>query len=71
MKKISILALLDNASACTNDSSTTSGTVALKASAFSTTEKSLTARSAAANTVVITDFKINIGNIKFETDDGG
>jgi hypothetical protein len=40
MKKNSILALLlIMASACTNDSSTTSGTVALKASAFSTTEK--------------------------------
>jgi ABC-type glycerol-3-phosphate transport system substrate-binding protein len=70
MKKISILAVLViMASACTNDSSTTSGTVALKASAFSTTGKtSLTARTA-ANTVVITDFKINIANIKFEVDD--
>jgi hypothetical protein len=48
-------------SACTNDSSTTSGTVALKASAISSTGKtSLTARSAVTSTVVLTDFKINI-----------
>jgi hypothetical protein len=70
MKQISILALLViMASACTNDSSTTSGTVALKASAISSTGKtSLTARSAVTSTVVLTDFKINIGNIEFETD---
>jgi hypothetical protein len=29
---------------------------------------SLTARSAVTSTVVLTDFKINIGNIEFETD---
>lgn len=69
MKKISILALLVLAiSSCTNDS-TSEGNVTLKASAVSSTGKtSLTARTAAASTVVITDFKINIGNIKFETD---
>ena len=69
MKKISILALLVLAiSSCTNDSST-GGNVTLKASAVSTTGKtSLTARTTATSTVVITDFKINIGNIKFETD---
>lgn len=69
MKKTAVLVLLViMISACTNDSSTTSGNVALKATAFSTTGKtSLTARTA-ANTVVITDFKINIANIKFETD---
>jgi hypothetical protein len=69
MKKISILALLVLAiSSCTNDSSS-NGNVTLKASAVSTTGKtSLTARTAATSTVVITDFKINIGNIKFETD---
>ena len=68
MKKISILALLVLAiSSCTNDSSS-EGNVTLKASAVSTTGKtSLTARTA-ASTVVITDFKINIGKIKFETD---
>jgi hypothetical protein len=71
MKKISTLALLVViASACTNDSATTSGTVALKASSISTTGKtSLTARSAVTSTVVLTDFKINI-NIEFETDGG-
>jgi hypothetical protein len=69
MKKISILALLVLAiCSCTNDS-TSEGNVTLKASAVSSTGKtSLTARTAAASTVVITDFKINIGNIKFETD---
>lgn len=69
MKKISILALLVLViSSCTNDS-TSEGNVTLKASAVSSTGKtSLTARTAAASTVVITDFKINIGNIKFETD---
>jgi hypothetical protein len=69
MKKISILALLALViSSCTNDS-TSGGNVTLKASAVSSTGKtSLTARTAATSTVVITDFKINIGKIKFETD---
>lgn len=68
MKRISIIALLALViSSCTNDSST-DGNVTLKASAVSTTGKtSLTARTA-ASTVVLTDFKINIGNIEFETD---
>jgi hypothetical protein len=68
MKKISILALLALiVSSCTNDSAS-EGNVTLKASAISTTGKtSLTARTA-ASTVVLTDFKINIGNIEFETD---
>ena len=68
MKRISIIALLALViSSCTNDS-TTDGNVTLKASAVSTTGKtSLTARTA-ASTVVLTDFKINIGNIEFETD---
>lgn len=68
MKKISILALLVLAlSSCTNDSSS-EGNVTLKASAVSTSGKtSLTARTA-ASTVIISDFKINIGKIKFETD---
>lgn len=68
MKKISILALLALViSSCTNDSAS-EGNVTLKASAVSTTGKtSLTARTA-ASTVVLTDFKINIGNIEFETD---
>ena len=68
MKKISILALLALViSSCTNDSAS-EGNVTLKASAVSATGKtSLTARTA-ASTVVLTDFKINIGNIEFETD---
>lgn len=69
MKKISILVLLFIvASSCTSDSSS-NGNVTLKASAILTGGKTtLTARTAATSTVVITDFKINIGNIKFETD---
>lgn len=69
MKKISILSLLLFAIiSCTNDSSS-EGNVTLKATAVSSTGKtSLTARTSAASTAVITDFKINIGNIKFETD---
>ncbi|MFE3869210.1 hypothetical protein ACFX5E_14180 [Flavobacterium sp. LS2P90] len=69
MKKISILALLALIiSSCTNDS-TSGGNVTLKASAVSSTGKtSLTARTTATSTVIITDFKINIGKIKFETD---
>ncbi|RDI58254.1 hypothetical protein [Flavobacterium glaciei] len=68
MKRISILALLALViSSCTNDSAS-EGNVSLKASAVSTTGKtSLTSRTA-ASTVVLTDFKINIGNIEFETD---
>lgn len=68
MKRIPLLALLViMVSSCTNDPST-SGNVALKASAVSSTGKTtLTARTA-ASTVIITDFKINIANIKFETD---
>ena len=68
MKKTPILALLALViSSCTNDSAS-EGNVTLKASAVSTTGKtSLTARTA-ASTVVLTDFKINIGNIEFETD---
>lgn len=70
MKKILILAsLVIIASSCSDNTSSTSGSVSLKASAVSTTGKtSLTARTAATSTVVITDFKVNIGNIKFETD---
>lgn len=72
MKKISILALLIivGSSCSDNQTDSTSGNVTLKASAVSTTGKtSLTARSTAASTVVITDFKINIGSIKLETDE--
>ncbi|MGL2994804.1 hypothetical protein [Flavobacterium sp. TSSA_36] len=70
MKKHLILAIAALvAISCSNDSSnTTSGNVSLKATALSTTGKtSLTGRTA-ASTVVITDFQVNIGNIKLETD---
>ena len=70
MKKTTILAaLVLMAVSCSSDPST-SGNVALKASAVSATGKpSLTART--ASTVVITDFQINIGKIKFERDEQG
>lgn len=69
MKKTSILALLIVlASSCTNNPSTT-GNVSLRASAVSSTGKTTTTGRLAASTVAITDFKINIGNIKFETDE--
>jgi hypothetical protein len=70
MKKFSILAVLVLAISSCTDNATSNGNVTLKASAVSGTgTTSLTARTA-ASTVVITDFKINIGNIKFETDMG-
>lgn len=69
MKKTSILALLIVlASSCTNNPSTT-GNVSLRASAVSSTGKTTTTGRVVASTVAITDFKINIGNIKFETDE--
>ena len=70
MKKIAILSLLViMISSCSDDTSSTSGNVTLKASAVSTTGKTyLTGRLAttavATSTVVITDFKINIGKCK-------
>ena len=67
MKKTSILALLAIMAISCSDNPSTDGNVTLKASAVSTTNTSLTARTA-ASTVVFTDFKINIGKIKFETD---
>lgn len=70
MKKILILALLVVIiSSCTDNSSTSkNGNVTLKASTVSTSGLTFAAARMAA-TVVITDFKINIGNIKFETDE--
>jgi hypothetical protein len=70
MKKTLILALLVIMICSCTDSSSTSknGNVSLKASAVSTSGVTFsTAR--ISSTVVITDFKINIGNIKFETDE--
>ena len=69
MKKTSILALLViMMSSCTNDPST-SGNVTLKASSVSVTGKTSTTARTAASTVVFTEFKINIGKIKFELDE--
>ncbi|MFT5714646.1 MAG: hypothetical protein ACI9WT_001208 [Flavobacterium sp.] len=70
MKKTLILALLViMMSSCTDNSSTSkNGNVTLKASAVSTSGLTFSA-ARMASTVVITDFKINIGNIKFETDE--
>jgi hypothetical protein len=70
MKKTSILALfVIIVCSCTDSSSTSkNGSVSLKVSAVSNSEVNFsTAR--ISSTVVITDFKINIGNIKFETDE--
>lgn len=67
MKKLSILGLLAIMASSCSDNPSTDGNVTLKASAVSTTNMtSATAR--IASSVVITDFKINIANIKFETD---
>jgi len=51
-----------------SDNSSTGGNVSIKASAISTTGKTSSTARTAASTVVITDFKVNIGNIKLETD---
>lgn len=70
MKNFSILALLVLfASSCSNDSDTKSGKVTLKASAItSKTKSTLTSRTGAISKVIITDFRVNIGNIEFEFD---
>ena len=70
MKKTILLFLITLIVISCSDNSSTTGNVSLKATAVSTTGKtSLTGRIAASSTVVITDFKFNIGNIKFETDE--
>ncbi len=68
MKKISILALIAFAiSSCSEDTST-SGSVSIKAAVVSKTGKtSSTGRT--SSTVVINDFKINLGNIELEIDE--
>lgn len=68
MKNFSIFALLALVMSSCSNNSTTSGNVSLKASAVSTTGKTSTTARTTASTVVITDFKVNIGNIKLETD---
>ena len=67
MKKTSILALLAIMASSCSDNPSTDGNVTLKASAVSSTNMT-SATTRIASTVVITDFKINIGNIKLETD---
>lgn len=68
MKKISIVALLASIMiSCSNDPSA-NGNVSFKASAVSSTGKTSSTARTAASTVVISDFKVNIGNIKLETD---
>jgi hypothetical protein len=70
MKKFSIFALIAFAIISCSDetSSAKGGTVSINASAVSSTGKtSATARSK-ASTVVISDFKINLGNIEFKLD---
>ena len=67
MKKIIIIGLVVALVVSCSSESASNGNVTLKAAAVSSTGKtSLTSR--VASTVVITDFKINIGNIKLETD---
>jgi Domain of unknown function (DUF4382) len=69
MKKIAILSLLAlMANACSKDDSSANGTVTLKASStFSAAARNASAKGAVVAT--LTDFKVNIGRIKFEIDD--
>jgi hypothetical protein len=70
MKKTFLLFLIALMVISCSDNASTTGNVSLKATAVSTTGKtSLNGRVAATSTVVITDFKLNIGKIKFETDE--
>ncbi len=67
MKKTAILAIIALTTlSCTQDN-TTDGNVTLKASAV-VSNTNLTARTTTDPVVVLTDFKVNIGSIKFETD---
>jgi len=67
MKKTAILAIIALTTlSCTQDN-TTDGNVTLKASAL-VSNTNLTARTTTDPLVVLTDFKVNIGSIKFETD---
>ncbi|MEL1241301.1 hypothetical protein [Flavobacterium flavipallidum] len=69
MKKTAILALFALTTlSCTQDS-TSDANVTLKASAL-VTNTNVTAKTTASEPVVVlTDFKVNIGSIKFETDE--
>ncbi|GEL11679.1 hypothetical protein SAMN05192550_2607 [Flavobacterium glycines] len=67
MKKTAILAIIALTTlSCTQDN-TTDGNVTLKASAV-VSNTNLTARTTTDPVVVLTDFKVNIGSIKFEID---
>lgn len=70
MKKIAILGVLVfMANSCSNDNSSTTGTVTLKASSTFSSETgrvSLGNRSMAP--AILSDFKVNIGRVKFEID---
>lgn len=68
MKKNSIFVLIAIAISSCSDNTATSGNVSIKATAVSSTGKTSSTARTAASTVVITDFKVNIGNIKLETD---
>ncbi|WP_235892984.1 hypothetical protein [Flavobacterium franklandianum] len=68
MKKISIFVLIAIAMSSCSDNASTSDNVSIKATAVSSTGKTSSTSRTAASTVVITDFKVNIGNIKLETD---
>lgn len=68
MKKISIFVFIAIAMSSCADSTSTGSNVSIKATAVSSTGKTSSTSRIAASTVVITDFKVNIGNIKFEAD---
>lgn len=70
MKKFSICALMAmSIISCSEDSTTSNGSVSIKATAVSSTGKTSSTARTAASTVVITDFKINLGNIELEIDE--
>jgi len=70
MKNFSIFALVTFLMCSCSNNSSNSGNVSLKATAVTASGKtSMTARTTGTgSTVVVTDFKVNIGNIKLETD---
>lgn len=69
MKKISICVLVAmSIISCSEDSKTSNGSVSIKATAVSSTGKTTSTARTKASTLVITDFKINLGNIELEID---
>jgi hypothetical protein len=69
MKKMSLLfSLALIASSCSDNAPSTTGNVSLKASSVMTSGKNSLTGKSAASTVVLTDFKVNIGSIELETD---